>query len=245
VLGLSAFDAGIAIAPQPLAMVLLAGVAAQLAGRYAKYLLIGGLTLFAIGMAYIAWIAQVTSNRWVFVPGLVVAGIGLAGVWTPVYSLATRDLQPRLAGVASGVVSTIQELGAVIGSAAIGALLQNQLATDLHRRASEYAAQLPSQAQAPFVSGFSQAAKAGLQVGRGEAGGTVSLPLGVPAQLVQQIEGLARAVFTHAFVDAMRPTMALAIGAVLLAAVGAFAVRNRPADKASVVGSEIESASVA
>jgi EmrB/QacA subfamily drug resistance transporter len=245
VLGLSAFDAGIAIAPQPLAMVLLAGVAAQLAGRYAKYLLIGGLTLFAIGMAYIAWIAQVTSNRWVFVPGLVVAGIGLAGVWTPVYSLATRDLQPRLAGVASGVVSTIQELGAVIGSAAIGALLQNQLATDLHRRASEYAAQLPSQAQAPFLSGFSQAAKAGLQVGRGEAGGTVSLPLGVPAQLVQQIEGLARAVFTHAFVDAMRPTMALAIGAVLLAAVGAFAVRNRPADTASVVGPEIESASVA
>jgi EmrB/QacA subfamily drug resistance transporter len=245
VLGLSAFDAGIAIAPQPLAMVLLSGVAAQLAGRYAKYILIGGLTLFSIGMAYIAWTAQVTSNRWAFVPGLVVAGIGLAGVWTPVYSLATRDLQPRLAGVASGVVSTIQELGAVIGSAAIGALLQNQLATDLHRRAVEYAGELPVQAQSRFVSGFSDAARAGLQVGRGQTGTSVTVPADSPAQVGQQIETVARTVFAHAFVDAMRPTMALAIAAVVLAAVGAVAVRNRSNRAASVVGAETEPASVA
>ncbi|HYM97992.1 MAG TPA: DHA2 family efflux MFS transporter permease subunit, partial [Candidatus Sulfotelmatobacter sp.] len=111
VLGLTAFDAGLAIAPQPLAMILLSGPAAALATRYAKYVLVAGLTLFAVGVAYIAWSAQVTSNRWTFVPGLVVAGIGMAGIWTPVFSLATRDLQPRLAGVASGVVNTIQELG--------------------------------------------------------------------------------------------------------------------------------------
>ena len=90
-------------------------------------------------MAYIAWTAQVTSNRWLFLPGLVIAGAGMAGIWTPVYSLATRDLQPQFAGVASGVISTVQELGAVLGSAAIGALLQNQLATDLHNRAVFFA----------------------------------------------------------------------------------------------------------
>src|SRR5205823_10775024 len=159
VLGLSAFDAGLAIAPQPLAMMLMSGVAAALAARYAKYILVTGLTLFAIGMAYIALIAQVSSNRWAFVPGLVVGGIGMAGIWTPVFSLATRDLQPRLAGVASGVISTVQELGAVIGSAAIGALLQNQLAADLHSRAASYSAQLPQPVRGPVVAWFSQAAK--------------------------------------------------------------------------------------
>jgi EmrB/QacA subfamily drug resistance transporter len=228
VLGLSAFDAGIAIAPQPLAMVLLSGVSAALAARYAKYILIVGLTLFAIGLAYIAWTAQVTSNRWSLVPGLVVAGIGMAGIWTPVFSLATRDLQPRLAGVASGVISTIQELGAVIGSAAIGALLQNQLAADLHSRAVSYSAQLPAQAQAPFVDGFARAAKAGLEVGRGQTGTSLALPPGIPAQVAQQIQQVAHAVFTQAFVDAMRPTMALAIAIILLAAVGAVWARNRP-----------------
>ena len=233
VLGLSAFAAGLAIAPQPLAMVLMSGGTAALANRYAKYLLIGGLTLFAIGIAYIAWTAQVTSNRWSFVPGLVVAGIGMSGIWTPVFSLATRDLQPRLAGVASGVVSTVQELGAVIGSASIGALLQNQLATDLHKRAVGYSTQLPAQAQAPFIDGFSRAAKSGLEVGRGQSGTSVTLPAGVPAQLAQQIQQVAHLVFTQAFVDAMRPTMALGIGVILLAALGAFAVRNRPARPAS------------
>ena len=227
VLGLSAFDAGLAIAPQPLAMILLSGVAAALAARYAKYILMAGLTLFAIGVAYIAWTAQVTSNRWSFVPGLVIAGAGMAGIWTPVFSLATRDLQPRLAGVASGVVNTIQELGGVIGTAAIGALLQNQLATDLHTRAVSYSAQLPSQARGPFVDGFSQAAKAGLQVGRGQTGTSVSLPPGIPTQIAQQIQHVAHLVFTQAFVDAMRPTMALAIAVILVAAIGTMAARNR------------------
>jgi EmrB/QacA subfamily drug resistance transporter len=229
VLGLSAFEAGLAIAPQPLAMILMSGGTAALANRYAKQILIAGLSLFAIGIAYIAWTAQVGSNRWSFVPGLVIAGVGMAGIWTPVFSLATRDLQPRLAGVASGIVSTVQELGAVIGSAAIGALLQNQLATDLHTRAVSYSAQLPGQVQGPFVDGFSRAARAGLEVGRGQTGTSLAIPATVPAQLAQHIQQVAHAVFTQAFVDAMRPTMALAIVVILVAAVGALGVRNRPA----------------
>jgi EmrB/QacA subfamily drug resistance transporter len=245
VLGLSAFDAGLAIAPQPLAMMLLSGVAAPLAARYAKYILVVGLTLFAVGMAYIAWTAQVTSNRWLFVPGLVIAGAGMAGIWTPVYSLATRDLQPRFAGVASGVISTVQELGAVLGSAAIGALLQNQLANDLHSRAVSYATQLPAQAQGPFVDGFTKAAKAGLEVGRGQSGTTLALPAGIPAQVAQQIQQVAHAVFTQAFVDAMRPTMALAIVVILAAAVGALWARNNPPRAQAIAGAQQERASVA
>jgi MFS family permease len=242
VLGLSAFAAGLAIAPQPLAMIVMSGPAAALAARYAKYILITGLTLFAVGIGYIAWTAQVGSNRWSFVPGLVIAGVGMAGIWTPVFSLATRDLQPRLAGVASGVISTVQELGAVIGSAAIGALLQNQLASDLHNRAVTYSTQLPAQAQGPFVDGFSKAASAGLQVGRGQTGTSLALPAGVPAQLVHQIQVVAHAVFTQAFVDAMRPTMVLAIAVILVAAVGTLGVRNRPSRALVQAGAEAHKA---
>src|SRR3982074_664213 len=245
VLGLSAFEAGLATAPQPLAMVLLSGVAASLASRFAKYMLVVGLTLFAVGMAYIAWTAQVTSNRWLFLPGLVIAGAGMAGIWTPVYSLATRDLQPRFAGVASGVISTVQELGAVLGSAAIGALLQNQLANDLHNRAVSFATQLPAQAQGPFVDGFSKAAKAGLEVGRGQSGTTLALRAGIPAQVAQQIQQVAHAVFTQAFVDAMRPTMALAVGVILIAAVGALWARNNPPRTQAAADVHQERASVA
>jgi EmrB/QacA subfamily drug resistance transporter len=229
VLGLSAFDAGIAMAPMALTMMLFSGVVAPLAARFGKYILMIGLTLFAIGMAYIAWRVQVDANRWSFVPGLVVGGLGLAGVWTPVYSLATRDLKPRLAGVASGVLSTVQELGTVIGSAAIGAVLQNRLATGLHDHAVGYSAQLPDPFRARFVDGFSQAASRGLEVGRGQTGGGLQLPAGIPAQVVQQLERLAHAVFTQSFVDAMRPSMALGIVVVVVAAVGVVGVRARAA----------------
>src|ERR1700716_2818531 len=233
VLGLSAFDAGIATAPMPLVMMLFSGVVAPLAARFGKYILMAGLTLFAIGMAYIAWRVQVDANRWSFVPGLVLGGLGLAGVWTPVYSLATRDLQPRLAGVASGVLSTVQELGTVIGSAAIGAVLQNRLATGLQEHAVGYSAQLPDAFRSRFVEGFSQAASRGLEVGRGQTGSSLQLPAGIPAQIAQQLERLAHAVFTQAFVDAMRPSMALAVAVVLVAAVGVIGVRNR-AERAEV-----------
>jgi len=227
VLGLSAFDAGVAMEVNALTMMLFSGVVAPLAARFGKYILMIGLTLFAIGMAYIAWRVQVDSNRWAFVPGLAVGGLGLAGVWTPVYSLATRDLQPRLAGVASGVLSTVQELGTVIGSAAIGAVLQNRLATGLHEHAAGYSSQLPDLFRAPFVDGFSQAASRGLQVGRGQTGGSLQLPANIPAQIAQQLERLAHAVFTQSFVDAMRPSMALGIGVVVVAAVGVLGVRAR------------------
>jgi EmrB/QacA subfamily drug resistance transporter len=244
VLGLSAFDAGIAIAPMALVMMLFSGVVAPLAARFGKYILMAGLTLFAIGMAYIAWRVQVDANRWSLVPGLALGGLGLSGVWTPVYSLATRDLQPRLAGVASGVLSTVQELGAVIGSAAIGALLQNRLATGLHDHAVGYSAQLPDPFRARFVEGFSQAASRGLEVGRGQTGSSLQLPSGIPAQIVQQLDGLARAVFTQSFVDAMRPSMALGIAVVLVAAIGVLGVRARSVASATAAVRE-QPASVA
>jgi EmrB/QacA subfamily drug resistance transporter len=227
VLGLSALDAGLTIAAQPLAMMVASGVAAGLIPRVGgKRLLIPGLLLFALGMAFIDWTAQADSGRWSFLPGLIVAGAGLGFVWTPVYSVATATLEPRLAGIASGVISTIQELGGVLASAVIGALLQNRLALALHARAVESAAQLPSRARAPFVASFSNAARHGFQVGRGETGGRVHLPPGTPAQVAQQIVDAARSVFGHAFVDAMRPSMALAVAIVVLAAVASLAVRQ-------------------
>jgi EmrB/QacA subfamily drug resistance transporter len=240
VLGLSAFDAGIAIAPMALVMMLFSGVVAPLAARFAKYILMAGLTLFAIGMAYIAWRVQIDANRWSFAPGLIVGGLGLAGVWTPVYSLATRDLQPRLAGVASGVLSTVQELGTVVGSAAIGAVLQNQLATRLHDHAVGYSTQLPVAFRGRFVDGFSQAASRGLEVGRGQTGGSLQLPGGIPADIVQQLQNLAHAIFTQSFVDAMRPSMALGIIVVIVAAIGVLGVRARAAAAPATVSAITE-----
>jgi EmrB/QacA subfamily drug resistance transporter len=230
VLGLSAIAAGLTVAIQPLAMLVASGVANGPAGQRLspKYLLIPGLLMLAAGSAFIAWAAHANSTRWDFVPGLVVSGLGMGLIWGPVYALATRDLRIELGGVASGVLNTIQELGAVLASASVGALLQNRLVTALHDRAVEASSQLPAEIRGRFVDGFNAAASRGLEVGAGQNGGNFSVPAGVPPQVVQQLHQLAHQVFAQAFVDAMRPTLVLPIAVIVAAALATFAARGRP-----------------
>jgi MFS family permease len=209
-------------------MMVVSAFAGGVANRYGgKFVLIPGLVLFAAGSAYIDWAVHVDASRWSFVPGLILSGIGLGGVWGPVYAIATRDIKPQLAGVASGVLNTIQELGAVVASASVGALLQNRLAVALHDQAVERSAALPQAFRSRFVDAFSGAAKNGLEIGAGQSGGSLQLPAGVPVQVVAQLQQIAHDVFVNAFVIAMRPTLLLPIAVVLLAAVSCLAVRNR------------------
>ena len=236
VLGLDAFSAGLTIAPQPVAMMVASGpIAALIQKGYAKRILFFGLLLFVAGQGWIAYTVSADGDRWALLPGLIVAGLGMAGVWTPLFDLGTRTLKPRLAGAASGVFSTIQELGAVLATAVIGAVLQNQLATALRNEATIYSAQLPQPARAPFVDGFAAAAKQGLEVGAGQSGTALQLPPGIPGDLAVQITQIAHAVFTHAFVDAMRPAMAVALALVFVGALVTLRARQPKAAESPVM----------
>jgi hypothetical protein len=205
---------------------------------YAKRILFIGLLLFVAGMGYAAYTVSADGDRWALLPGLVISGLGMAGVWTPLFDLGTRTLQPRLAGAASGVFSTIQELGAVLATAVIGAVLQNQLAIALRAEATTYSAQLPAPVRAPFIEGFASAAKTGFEVGAGQSGTALQLPPGVPADVAAQISQIAHAVFTHAFVDAMRPAMAIALVVVFIGAL--VSTRARQPKSAAAPNAAVE-----
>jgi len=155
-------------------------------------------------------------------------------IWTPVFSIATRDLPAHLGGVASGVVNTIQELGGVLASAVVGALLQNRLALALHDQAVAASSRLPEQYRTSFVDGFSKAAHSGFEVGAGQTGASLQLPA--------QVEAIARYVFTHAFVGAMHPTLVLPVAVLVAAAFAAAFVRGRPQATAAEEAPEREAA---
>ncbi len=233
VLGLSAVDAGITIAAQPVTMILLSGVANALMTKVsAKYLLIPGLVALAAGTAYIAVSVHADSGRWSFLPGLILAGGGMAFIWGPVYSLATRDLRPEHAGVASGVLNTIQELGAVVAGAVVGAVLQTQLANNLRSEAVARAGALPTQAQAPFVNGFDHAGTSGLPVGAGQSGANLSGLSQLPATVAAQVMRIAHDVFSNAFAGAMRPTLLIGVGVVVVAAAASLFAHATPTARA-------------
>ncbi|HEX6444016.1 MAG TPA: DHA2 family efflux MFS transporter permease subunit [Streptosporangiales bacterium] len=230
VLGLSALAAGLTVAPMSMMSMLLAPFTGRLADRIGgKYILMTGLFLFAGGIGLVVVTTAAGSGRWDFLAGLLVAGAGMGCVFAPMQTVAMRDIPPRLAGAASGVQNTIRQLGGAIGGAAVGALLQNRLAASLHDQAQQRAGALPRPFRSRFVTGFDHAASHGLQVGSGQSGTKLELPKGLPQPVVEQIQRVAHAVFTHGYVDAMHPTLVLPIAVIALAGLACLGIRRHRA----------------
>ncbi|MFL6053617.1 MAG: DHA2 family efflux MFS transporter permease subunit [Actinoallomurus sp.] len=227
VLGFSALKAGLVMAPSSVVSMFLAPVAGRLSDKIGgKYILMAGLTLYGIGMGWTVAIADVGTPWPAFLAPMIVSGIGIGGVFAPMATETMRGVDPRMAGAASGVNNTTRQVGSVIGSAATGAILQNQLASHLRDEAAKRAGALPPDARGPFVEGFNKAAKGGLEVGAGQTGAAQHLPRNLPQQVVDQITRTAEGVFSHGFVGAMRPTMTLPVALVFVGAAACLAVRG-------------------
>jgi EmrB/QacA subfamily drug resistance transporter len=226
VLGLTALQSGLALAPMPLISMFIAPVAGRLADRFGgRYILLAGTGLFAIGMGILLSMSHVDTTRLQLLPGLLVGGVGLGMTFAPMQTIAMRDIGPHLAGAASGLINTTRQLGAVLGSAAVGALLQNQLATKLTASARVHANELPADYRGQFVSGFQQAASGRLAVGAGQE---VKLPAGIPEQAKEAIERVAAATFHEGFTGAMRVALILPIAVVGVAALSCLLIKRRP-----------------
>ncbi|KAF1049880.1 MAG: hypothetical protein GAK38_00544 [Xylophilus sp.] len=61
------------------------------------------------------------------VPALVLVGAGQGLVMTPLLNLVLGFVEEARAGMAAGVVSTVQQVGAALGVAVVGALFQAAL----------------------------------------------------------------------------------------------------------------------
>ncbi len=218
VLGFSALKAGLTMAPASLLSMVVAPAAGRMTDRIGgKYILMAGLTFFAVGMGWAALVASPTSAWYDFLAPLIVAGIGMGCTFAPMVTTAMRNVDPRMAGAASGVLNTVRQVGMVIGTAAVGALLQNQLASSLVSQAAARSSALPAALRGPFVAGIGKSASKGIQVGAGQNGG-IKLPPGLPARLAADLLRIGHDVFTSGYVDAMRATMLMPV---ILLAVGA------------------------
>ncbi|MER5541273.1 MFS transporter [Streptomyces sp. NPDC001127] len=131
VLGLSAGKAGLALVPGPLVSLFVAPVAGNAVGKLGgRKILVPGLLIFGAGIALTAVMAKADSSVWAVIPGQIVFGVGMGLVFAPTSTLAMQEIPPRLTGVASGMFTTFRQIGAVVGAAAVGALLQNRLAAE-------------------------------------------------------------------------------------------------------------------
>jgi EmrB/QacA subfamily drug resistance transporter len=245
VLGMSALQAGLAMAPLSLAAMVVAPFAGQLAGRIGgKYVLMVGLILFAAGIAAITEVATPTSTWLTILVPLIVGGIGFGCTFAPMATVAMQEITHELSGAASGVLNTMRQVGSVLAAALLGGLLQNRMSVELPKEAAARADVLPQPAQQPFVDAFGKLSSQGFQLGSSSS--TASAPPGVPADVAAQISKLATDVFNAGFISAMRPVMLVGAGALLVGAVSCLVVTRAPRlarqpSKRSVPGVETSS----
>jgi EmrB/QacA subfamily drug resistance transporter len=225
--GFSALTAGLTLAPMSLTSMVFAPFAGRLADRIGgKYILTTGISLFAIGFGTFAFVAGPDSTWLTFLLPAIVAGAGMGMTFAPMTTVAMRNIQPRVAGAASGVLNTTRQLGAAIGSAVMGALLQNHLATTLHDQAVSHAASLPAAFRAQFIAAFSSVASNGFEIGTGQTG--AKLPPGIPPAVASQISALAHDVFVSGYIDAMKSSLVVPIAFLAFTAVTTLLIKRRP-----------------
>jgi EmrB/QacA subfamily drug resistance transporter len=224
--GFSALVAGLTLAPMSLTSMFTAPFAGRLADRIGgKYILMAGIALFTIGMGSIAFVAGPDSTWVNFLVPAVVAGLGIGMTFAPMTTVAMRNVSPQVAGSASAVLNTIRQLGAAIGSAVVGAVLQNQLASTLHNQAVSHASALPAQFRDQFIAAFSSASSKGFQIGAGETG--AQLPANMPPAAAQQIAAIAHDVFVSGYIDAMKSTFVLPIAFLAFTAVTTLLIKRQ------------------
>ena len=127
-LGFSPLKAGLVMAPSAVVSGTVAPFAGRLANRGGKYVLMFGFTCYAAGMALLAGLAGPADAWYELIPAFAVTGLGIGCTMSPMQTIATRNVNPRLAGAASGTLNTIRQTGATLGSAVVLAVLQTRLA---------------------------------------------------------------------------------------------------------------------
>jgi EmrB/QacA subfamily drug resistance transporter len=165
-LGFTALHAGLTGIPFAVGSALASAASVRLAPRLGRRILSLGALLITAGMAgLIATIDRYGggTHSWQLIPALAVCGLGLGCVVAPLVNIVLAGIRRQDAGAASGVLTTVQQLGGAVGVAVIGVIffgllgshagaVTDQLTPGL--RADLQAAGVPAPATSRVVAGF-------------------------------------------------------------------------------------------
>ena len=158
--GLSPTGAALLLAPSAIISTALAPYVGRLTDRaHPRWIAAIGLSAFSLGLLGLAAAMRPETPTWVLLVPIALMGVGSGFMWSPIGTAATRNLPLSDAGAGAGVYNTTRQVGAVLGSAAIAALMQSRLAAELPGGAAgaeSGVARLPAALHGPFATAMAQ-----------------------------------------------------------------------------------------
>ena len=143
-LGLDPFLAGTIFAPCSVGFVMASLAAPRLVARWGTPAIAAGALVYAVSMGLLiaqVWMAGAELVPMRLIPALIVVGAGQGFIMTPLLNLVLGFVEETQAGMASGVISTVQQVGAALGVAVVGILFSAALIVghDTTAQAGQYA----------------------------------------------------------------------------------------------------------
>jgi hypothetical protein len=122
-LGFSALHAGLTGAPFAVGSALASAASVRLAPTLGRRILSVGSLLLVAGMVALMWTVDRYGgavSSWQLLPALLLSGLGLGSVVAPLVTVVLAGIRAQDAGSASGVLTTVQQIGGAVGVAVIG-----------------------------------------------------------------------------------------------------------------------------
>ena len=163
VAGLTPTRSALLTAPMAIASGVLAPLVGRIIDRAHPRPLIGfGFSTLAVALTWLSFEMTPTTPIWRLLLPLTAMGVGMAFIWAPLATTATRNLPPRLAGAGSGVYNATRQVGSVLGSAGMAAFMAQRIGALMPSGPGGPAAQesavreLPGFLHEPFAAALSQ-----------------------------------------------------------------------------------------
>ena len=119
----SPLGAGLRTLPWTLMPIFVAPIAGLVSGRTGtRPLLVLGMSLMAIALAWMSVVTTPTVEYLVLVPSFIIAGIGMGLFFAPIANVVLSAVRPEEEGKASGANNAIRELGGVFGVAVLASV---------------------------------------------------------------------------------------------------------------------------
>lgn len=153
-------EAALLLVPMALFSAGLAPYVGKLVDRvHPRLITVVGFTSGMVSLLALSFGMTPDSSVWRLLLPLALLGAANACLWSPLSATANRNLPLSAAGAGAGVYNTTRQIGAVIGSAAVAAMMQARLAVELPGvQVNEASGRvLPEPAHEGFSAAMSQA----------------------------------------------------------------------------------------